>query len=62
MALDVNSVQYVAPVFTPRDKDGRVNFDIIPLYVEYLIHNGVQGLKRGYITLMLFYHYRFYHT
>ena len=38
--------QYVAPVFTPRDAKGNLNYpvqDIIPLYVEYLISAGVQG-------------------
>ena len=40
---DIHTVQYVAPVFTPRDETGKVNFNIIPGYVDYLLGNGVQG-------------------
>ena len=40
------SARYVAPVFTPRDKDRNVNYAIIPKYVDYLISAGVQGKIR----------------
>ena len=37
------SARYVAPVFTPRDEQGNVNYSIIPSYINHLINSGVNG-------------------
>ncbi|KAG6455281.1 hypothetical protein O3G_MSEX009133 [Manduca sexta] len=39
-----------APVFTPFDQSGNVNYDVIPKYITYLKDNGVDGILVGGTT------------
>jgi len=44
---NILSARYVAPVFTPRDEQGNVNYSIIPSYINHLINSGVNGILVG---------------
>ncbi|XP_063367650.1 N-acetylneuraminate lyase-like [Cydia amplana] len=48
VSFDVKGV--IAPVFTPIDDAGCVNFSVIPEYFNYLHENGVQGILVGGTT------------
>lgn len=42
----------VAPVFTPLDEDGVINYDVIPKYTKYLAKQNITGILGNLFGLL----------